>query len=160
MIQIGPYCLVIKDLNIIVVKLKCSYKKVEGEDNIESKKPIERTIKMNLKWLRLLTAVFLSAILLTGCNNVEEDNDPPPPEVDVVPDTEEPIEDPEDATDPDNLDENDVDPDTEEPIEDPNDANDPDNIDENKDDEADLVPDAEEPIEDPKDVNDPDNIDE
>ncbi|MED3823200.1 hypothetical protein P4561_05605 [Priestia flexa] len=53
-----------------------------------------------------------------------------------------------------------MDPDTEEPIEDPKDANDPDNIDENKDDEADLVPDAEEPIEDPKDVNDPDNIDE
>ena len=151
MIQIGPYCLVIKDLNIIVVKLKCSYKKVEGEDNIESKKPIERTIKMNLKWLRLLTAVFLSAIMLLGCNNVEDDNDPPPPEVDV---------DPEDANDPDNIDENDVDPDTEEPIEDPKDANDPDNTDENKDDEADLVPDAEEPIEDPKDVNDPDNIDE
>jgi len=160
MIQIGPYCLVIKDLNIIVVKLKCSYKKVEGEDNIESKKPIERTIKMNLKWFRLLTAVFLSAIMLTGCNNVEEDNDPPPPEVDVDPDTEEPIEDPEDANDPDNIDENDVDPDTEEPIEDPKDANDPDNTDENKDDEADLVPDAEEPIEDPKDINDPDNIDE
>ena len=135
MIQIGPYCLVIKDLNIIVVKLKCSYKKVEGEDNIKSKKLIERTIKVNLKWLRLLTAVFLSAIMLMGCNNVEEDNDPPPPEVDV-------------------------DPDREEPIEDPEDANDPDNIDENKDDEADLVPDAEEPIEDPKDVNDPDNIDE
>lgn len=108
---------------------------MEGEDNIESKQPIERTIKMNLKWLRLLTAVFLSAIMLLGCNNVEEDKDPPPPEVDV-------------------------DPDTEEPIEDPEDANDPDNIDENKDDEADLVPDAEEPIEDPKDVNDPDNIDE
>ncbi|MCM3399839.1 hypothetical protein M3638_18660 [Oceanobacillus profundus] len=135
MIQIGPYCLVIKDLNIIVVKLKCSYKKVEGEDNIKSKKLIERTIKVNLKWLRLLTAVFLSTIMLLGCNNVEEDNDPPPPEVDV-------------------------DPDREEPIEDPEDANDPDNIDENKDDEADLVPDAEEPIEDPKDVNDPDNIDE
>ncbi|MCM3125429.1 MULTISPECIES: hypothetical protein [Bacillaceae] len=127
--------MVIKDLNFIDVKLKCSYKKVEGEDNIESKQPIERTIKMNLKWLRLLTAVFLSAIMLLGCNNVEEDKDPPPPEVDV-------------------------DPDTEEPIEDPEDANDPDNIDENKDDEADLVPDAEEPIEDPKDVNDPDNIDE
>ncbi|MGG6449405.1 hypothetical protein ABEV62_21350 [Pseudobacillus badius] len=125
----------IKDLNFIDVKLKCSYKKVEGEDNIESKQPIERTIKMNLKWLRLLTAAFLSAIMLLGCNNVEEDKDPPPPEVDV-------------------------DPDTEEPIEDPEDANDPDNIDENKDDEADLVPDAEEPIEDPKDVNDPDNIDE
>ncbi|MCG3420064.1 hypothetical protein [Oceanobacillus jordanicus] len=90
---------------------------------------------MNLKWLRLLTAVFLSTIMLLGCNNVEEDNDPPPPEVDV-------------------------DPDTEEPIEDPEDANDPNNIDENKDDEADLVPDAEEPIEDPKDINDPDNIDE
>ncbi len=135
MIQIGPYCLVIKDLNIIVVKLKCSYKKVEGEDNIKSKKLIVRTIKVNLKWLRLLTAVFLSTIMLLGCNNVEEDNDPPPPEVDV-------------------------DPDREEPIEDPEDANDPDNIDENKDDEADLVPDAEEPIEDPKDVNDPDNIDE
>ncbi|WP_414826747.1 hypothetical protein [Pseudobacillus badius] len=127
--------MVIKDLNFIDVKLKCSYKKVEGEDNIESKQPIERTIKMNLKWLRLLTAAFLSAIMLLGCNNVEEDKDPPPPEVDV-------------------------DPDTEEPIEDPEDANDPDNIDENKDDEADLVPDAEEPIEDPKDVNDPDNIDE
>ncbi|MEH7618606.1 hypothetical protein V7200_23600 [Cytobacillus firmus] len=127
--------MVIKDLNFIDVKLKCSYKKVEGEDNIESKQPIERTIKMNLKWLRLLTAVFLSAIMLLGCNNVEEDKDPPPPEVDV-------------------------DPDTEEPIEDPEDANDPDNIDENKDDEADLVPDSEEPIEDPKDVNDPDNIDE
>ncbi|WP_277679994.1 hypothetical protein [Gracilibacillus dipsosauri] len=84
---------------------------------------------MNLKWLRLLTAVFLSAIMLMGCNNVEEDNDPPPS-------------------------------DTEEPIEDPKDANDPDNVDENKDDEADLVPDTEEPIEDPKDVNDTDDIDE
>ncbi|MGN8235553.1 hypothetical protein ACTHAL_000814 [Priestia flexa] len=127
--------MVIKDLNFIDVKLKCSYKKVEGEDNIESKQLIERTIKMNLKWLSLLTAVFLSTIMLLGCNNVEEDKDPPPPEVDV-------------------------DPDTEEPIEDPEDANDPDNIDENEDDEDDLVPDAEEPIEDPKDVNDPDNIDE
>ncbi|MFC9323765.1 hypothetical protein ACFTRE_22315 [Bacillus subtilis] len=84
---------------------------------------------MNLKWLRLLTAVFLSAIMLMGCNNVEEDNDPPPPDI-------------------------------EEPIEDPKDANDLDNVDENKDDEADLVPDTEEPIEDPKDANDPDNIDE
>lgn len=54
---------------------------------------------MNLKWLRLLTVVFLSAIMLMGCNNVEEDNDPPPP------DTEEPIEDPIDANDPDNIDE-------------------------------------------------------
>ncbi len=134
-LTLGRYCLVIKDLNFIDVKLKCSYKKVEGEDNIESKQLIERTIKMNLKWLSLLTAVFLSTIMLLGCNNVEEDKDPPPPEVDV-------------------------DPDTEEPIEDPEDANDPDNIDENEDDEDDLVPDAEEPIEDPKDVNDPDNIDE
>ena len=128
MIQIGPYCLVIKDLNIIVVKLKCSYKKVEEEDNINSKKPIERTIKMNLKWLRLLTAVFLSTIMLLGCNNAEEDNDPPSP------DTEEPIEDPEDANDPDNIDDKDDEADlvadAEEPIEDPKDINDPDNIDE------------------------------
>ena len=78
---------------------------------------------MNLKWLRLLTAVFLSAIMLMGCNNVEEDNNPPP-------DTEEPIEDPKDANDPDNIDENDVVPDTEEPIEDPKDVNDADDIDE------------------------------
>ena len=99
----------------------------------ESKKPIERTIKMNPKCLRLLTAVFLSAIMLMGCNNAGEDNDPDP-KVSVT--------------------------DTEEPIEDPNDVNDPDTIDENKDDEDDLVPDPEDPIEDPKDVNDPDNIDE
>lgn len=84
---------------------------------------------MNHNWLRLLTVVFLSATMLMGCNNTDGDNDPAPP-------------------------------DTEEPIEDPNDATDPDNTDENKDDEADLVPDSEEPIEDPKDVNDPDNTDE
>ncbi|HER2160854.1 TPA: hypothetical protein VJS21_001722, partial [Streptococcus pyogenes] len=50
--------------------------------------------------LRLLTGVFLSAIMLMGCNNTDEDNNPTPP------DTEEPIEDPKDATDPDNTDEN------------------------------------------------------
>ena len=53
------------------------------------------------------------------------------------------------------IDENNVNIDTEEPIEDPKDAADPDNIDENK-----VITDTEEPIEDPKDVKDPDNIDE
>ncbi|WP_281999009.1 hypothetical protein, partial [Priestia flexa] len=85
---------------------------------------------MNLKWLRLLTVVFLSIFPLLGCNNGDEDNNPPP-EVDVSPGTEEPIEDPEDAADTDNIDENNVNTDTEEPIEDPEDAADTDNIDEN-----------------------------
>ena len=125
---------------------------------MESKKPIERTIKMNPKCLRLLTAVFLSAIMLMGCNNAGVDNDPDP-NVSVT-DTEEPIEDPKDAKDPDNIDTNNVILDTEEPIEDPKDVNDPDTIDDNKDDEDDLVPDPEDPIEDPKDVNDLDNKDE
>jgi len=110
---------------------------------------------MNPKCLRLLTAVFLSAIMLMGCNNVGD----PDPNVSVT-DIEEPIEDPKDAIDPDNIDTNNVIVDTEEPIEDPKDAHDPDIIDENIDDEDDLVPDLEDPIEDPKDVNDPDNIDE
>ncbi|HER2169525.1 TPA: hypothetical protein VJS58_001813, partial [Streptococcus pyogenes] len=57
-------------------------KRWKVEDIIKSEKPIERTIKMNFKWVRLLTAVFLSAIMLMGCNNVEDDNNPPP-EVDV-----------------------------------------------------------------------------
>lgn len=85
---------------------------------------------MNLKWLRLLPTVFLSIFLLLGCNNRDEDNNPPPPEVDVNPGTEEPIEDPQDAADPDNIDENNVNTDKEEPIEDPKDVNDPDNKDE------------------------------
>ncbi|MFB5089344.1 hypothetical protein PGC35_19475 [Psychrobacillus sp. PGGUH221] len=93
---------------------------------------------MNLKWLRLVTAVFLSAILLMGCNNDEE-----------------PIEDPADATDPDTTDENNVVPDSEEPIEDPADATDPDTTDENN-----VVPDSEEPVEDPADATDPDTTDE
>ena len=82
---------------------------------------------MNLKWLRIFTAVFLSIFLLMGCNNGDEDNNPPP-EVDVGPGTEEPIEDPQDAADTDIIDENNVN--TEEPIEDPIDATDPDTIDE------------------------------
>ncbi|MFS0815326.1 hypothetical protein [Peribacillus phoenicis] len=99
---------------------------------------------MNHNWLRLLTVVFLSATMLMGCNNTDGDNDPAPP------DTEEPIEDPKDATDPDNTDENkdddeaDLVPDSEDP----------------DDDEADLVPDSEDPIEDPKDATDPDIKDE
>jgi hypothetical protein len=108
---------------------------------------------MNHKWMKLLSTVFLSMFLLLGCNNGDDDNNPLPE--DVTPGTEEPIEDPEDATDPDTIDENNVTPDTEEPIEDPEDATDPDNIDENNDNT-----DTEEPIEDPKDVNDADNKDE
>lgn len=44
--------------------------------------------------------------MLMGCN-VEEDNNPAP----EVPDTREPIEDPQGATEPDNIDEDDVVPD-------------------------------------------------
>ncbi|WP_048689495.1 hypothetical protein [Bacillus sp. 220_BSPC] len=104
---------------------------------------------MNQKWLKLLTSVFLSTIMLMGCNNSDGDNNPAPP------DTEDPIEDPKDATDPDNLDDHDAVPDTEEPIEDPQDATDPDNLDDH-----DAIPDTEDPIEDPKDLNDADNKDE
>lgn len=50
---------------------------MEGEDNIESKKPIDGRYKMNLKRLRQLTEVFLSVIILMGCNNVEDNNPPP-----------------------------------------------------------------------------------
>ncbi|KRF62638.1 hypothetical protein [Peribacillus butanolivorans] len=79
---------------------------------------------MNQKWLRLLSVVFLSAMMLMGCNTANKDNNPAPP------DTEEPVEDPKDATDPDNIDENDGGTNTEDPIEDPKDATDPDNKDE------------------------------
>ncbi|MGW8911285.1 hypothetical protein ACWGNA_28205, partial [Brucella cytisi] len=61
---------------------------------------------MNLKWMKLLSTVFLSIFLLLGCNNGDDDNNPPPE--DVTPGTEEPIEDPEDATDPDTIDEHNV----------------------------------------------------
>ncbi|MGY3718770.1 hypothetical protein ACWE42_25030 [Sutcliffiella cohnii] len=108
---------------------------------------------MNHKWMKLLSTVSLSMFLLLGCNNGDDDIYPPPE--DVTPGTEEQIEDPEDATDPDIIDENNDITDTEEPIEDPEDATDPDIIDENND-----ITDTEEPIEDPEDVNDPDNIDE
>ncbi|WMX57737.1 MULTISPECIES: hypothetical protein [unclassified Peribacillus] len=124
-------------------------KKWKGEGNIESKKPIERTIKMNQKWLRLLSVVFLSAMMLMGCNTTNKDNNPAPPN------KEEPVEDPKDATDPDNIDDNDGGTNTEDPIEDPKDATDPDNIDDN-----DGGTNTEDPIEDPKDATDPDNKDE
>ncbi|WP_246010380.1 hypothetical protein [Bacillus yapensis] len=78
--------------------------------------------------MKLLSTVFLSMFLLLGCNNGDDDNNPPPE--DVTPGTEEPIEDPEDATDPDTIDENNDNTDTEEPIEDPKDVNDADNKDE------------------------------
>jgi hypothetical protein len=64
---------------------------LKGEGNIESK--IERTIKLKHKWLKLFS---VSAMMLIGCNNSDGDNNPAPP------DTEDPIEDPKDATDPDN----------------------------------------------------------
>ncbi|KAF0821156.1 hypothetical protein KIS1582_5165 [Cytobacillus firmus] len=127
-------------------------KRINVKNNLEIT-TIERAVKMNHKWMKLLSTVFLSMFLLLGCNNGDDDNNPPPE--DVTPGTEEPIEDPEDATDPDTIDENNVTPDTEESIEDAEDATDPDNIDENNDNT-----DTEEPIEDPKDVNDADNKDE
>lgn len=52
--------------------------------------------------MKLLSTVFLSIFLLLGCNNGDDDNNPPPE--DVTPGTEESIEDPEDATDPDTID--------------------------------------------------------
>lgn len=43
---------------------------------------------MNKKWLKIVTVIFLSAVILMGCNN-----------------TEDPVEDPADADDPDPIDE-------------------------------------------------------
>lgn len=71
---------------------------------------------MNSKWLRLLTALFLSATMLVGCNNGDGENDPPPgvdqndtinkdDENDKDPDPEDPVEDPKDMGDQDNKDE-------------------------------------------------------
>lgn len=65
---------------------------------------------MNKKWLKIVTVIFLSAVILMGCN------------------TEDPVEDPADVTDPDNIDN--VGPNIEDPVEDPADAVDPDPIDE------------------------------
>lgn len=95
---------------------------------------------MNKKRFLTLTCAFLSAIMLMGCNDAEEQT----PEKDQI-EEQAPTED-------NNLNEN-TDPETEEaPGVDENDTI-------NKDDEKDANPDPEDPVEDPEDTADKDNKD-
>ncbi|MGM0878921.1 MAG: hypothetical protein ACQEWV_30735 [Bacillota bacterium] len=101
----------------------------------------ERGMTMNKKWFFMLTGIFLSAMMLLGCNL---NPDPAPPEED------------QNQVDEDLNDTNDLNGDTE------NDnlpgVDEDDNM--FKDDEEDADPDPEDPIEDPEDIGDKDNKDE
>ena len=88
---------------------------------------------MNKMWFKVVAVIFLSAVILMGCNNTEDPIEDPADVTDIDnidnegPNIEDPVEDPADAVDPDPID--DVDPNTEDPVEDPADADDPDPID-------------------------------